>query len=724
MNDERPLLGSFVPPHTYWTPIDKAKLFQSLGRHSRWNPDIIAEDIGGGKTVAEVCSYLELLEQASAKHSRKRNSDGFHREEEQSLQSSLKRKRNEEVKKAKHALREGFQEETSSDEDMANEGDDDWRSRFETRKQELTVSWKRDKFLSSLGERYLKTMDIMIRDVDPVDEKQTIVEHSRQPDDATHDHDTHIKYSTAHQRPNLDTNITTDGLLRSEPLESHVSNSQIDPSLLALDLASAGSDAQPTSPSCAPDCGLNAMASSSPLPGPQPVSEDMPSVIVPEIPHNLSPASRRRLRKRLWARRKRAQESGLPASEVSMELTKLKRGRKAKSSARAGEEKECIGVPVESRPLDPGVAVQDPLPSVEPVIEEDGPPVVNDESQEEDKEENTDSDASESARARKPYGWSNLQTLEINETMLRAHGLDVFHLSKLASLMSLIGAIHMPVEPDEGLSALSYPFLRLLRACLAHFLTCLVGHVIVHKEIETCQKRRIHNIFRTGGAKEIRTENVHEVLELMRHDTSTKPFFKRLKREMQTAILEQSSPDPGGRPQLANADAAEESGAAEGESDGEDVPPVPPLSNPMPGKGLPPSYGDRHARSGLFWNPNTPATFVENDEEDLLSDIDESALLRVLRAEEELERADFEADRIYERALWDEIGFQVDTDVVPTEGDSNTNDAAPELEGAEETTLHQDEVIVTEGGGEKSLRFRKPGGAVKSRAYIDSDDDV
>jgi hypothetical protein len=56
---------------------------------------------------------------------------------------------------------------------------------------------------------------------------------------------------------------------------------------------------------------------------------------------------------------------------------------------------------------------------------------------------------------------------------------------------------------NERPSRLSYPLLRLLRAYVVRFVTCLVADVILHKDVETRQKRRIREIFETGGAKKV-----------------------------------------------------------------------------------------------------------------------------------------------------------------------------------------------------------------------------
>ncbi|KIJ49533.1 hypothetical protein M422DRAFT_119848, partial [Sphaerobolus stellatus SS14] len=62
------LASSFVEPNAYWTASQKVTFYKSLARHSRWRPDLIAQDLGGEKTVADVCSYIELLEQSSKQH--------------------------------------------------------------------------------------------------------------------------------------------------------------------------------------------------------------------------------------------------------------------------------------------------------------------------------------------------------------------------------------------------------------------------------------------------------------------------------------------------------------------------------------------------------------------------------------------------------------------------------------------------------------------------------
>ncbi|KIO26774.1 hypothetical protein M407DRAFT_23969 [Tulasnella calospora MUT 4182] len=54
-----------LPPATIWSPEEKHQFFRALSRHSRLRPDLIAQDIGGSKSVTEVCVYLDALERAA-----------------------------------------------------------------------------------------------------------------------------------------------------------------------------------------------------------------------------------------------------------------------------------------------------------------------------------------------------------------------------------------------------------------------------------------------------------------------------------------------------------------------------------------------------------------------------------------------------------------------------------------------------------------------------------
>lgn len=58
------LKPTFYPPAEFWTTDEKNTFFHSICRHSRFRPDLIAADLPG-KTIADVCVYLDLLAKAA-----------------------------------------------------------------------------------------------------------------------------------------------------------------------------------------------------------------------------------------------------------------------------------------------------------------------------------------------------------------------------------------------------------------------------------------------------------------------------------------------------------------------------------------------------------------------------------------------------------------------------------------------------------------------------------
>ena len=363
---------SFVEPCAYWSHVEKASFFKSLARHSRWKPDLIAEDIGDGKTVADVCSYIALLDQGSARESRKgckRDTYPIAHElseewiavendaagqlcgkEKEWQEAALKDKRARELREVKKSLRRGSEivrgsgsegddvlttsQNKKRKREASNEENEEWEVRFKARKRELRDLWERENMLSSLDGRYLKTMDKMIQ------------------------------------------------MLGSTEADKYME-------------------------------GRGQL--------------ERPPIPLAEIPLDLSPASRRRLRKRLWTRRKRAMESGLPVSDVPMDMAKLKPGRKAKHKVSAE------GVKTKD---DPVIQVETNLPGAIDASSHRstsrGHPGILADAVDEAKDENQES---ELASKRKPYGWSKLTARQVSGETLRADGIDLFHLEKFVSIM-------------------------------------------------------------------------------------------------------------------------------------------------------------------------------------------------------------------------------------------------------------------------------------------------
>lgn len=59
------LVSSIFPPNAFWSSQEKSRFFHGITRYSRLRPDLIAAHVGGGKTVADVVGYMEVLEEGS-----------------------------------------------------------------------------------------------------------------------------------------------------------------------------------------------------------------------------------------------------------------------------------------------------------------------------------------------------------------------------------------------------------------------------------------------------------------------------------------------------------------------------------------------------------------------------------------------------------------------------------------------------------------------------------
>ena len=197
----------------------------------------------------------------------------------------------------------------------------------------------------------------------------------------------------------------------------------------------------------------------------------------------------------------------------------------------------------------------------------------------------------------------------------------------------------------------------------------------------------------------------------MDRDTTTKHFFTRLKRTVRKA----AGSEPHGTDDLDELGSSDD-GSNTGETEDDTPSYTDSLSirfNRVFQKAFPLPCGDPQSASPLYWNPNILSALGGSKARDSLlpDEIDEAGLWKELRAEEKIEQADRKADHIHERELWMEIGVTREEHLDPV---TNT---LSQPEGPE-ASWH----LNTEAGN--SLRFRQPWGTVKSRVYIDSDEDL
>jgi hypothetical protein len=316
---------SFHPPRGYWTSEEKDKFFHGISVYSRFRPDLIAEDIPT-KTILDVCTYLSLLNEASANEKgRKRardtasaaleTSDDWVDFEEQQAQLLIQNEELWSTQVMEHTRKDALHKRVESMLDDCAEGSKPKRS--ETRKRaklELQEAWEKEECVKTLSNVHLRVIDSIVK----VEED----------DDS----------GLAKPQPQKPTNW-------EQATSARIPDAMIDPALLAISTppsseppSRGGHSPEP------PNASVTALQASieqhtthpPPLTAPMHSSPDAESDIDLST---LSPRSRRRHQKRMYMRRKRAEASG---RVVSATTSKLKPGRRGKAGPHAQVDDEDI----------------------------------------------------------------------------------------------------------------------------------------------------------------------------------------------------------------------------------------------------------------------------------------------------------------------------------------------------------------------------------------------
>jgi hypothetical protein len=328
-SDSSALVCSFIPPSAYWTPVEKASFFHALAVHSRFRPDLISACIPG-KTLLDVCAYLDVLEEAAQEGRLPRLqrcdmptalevSDTWLAAEDEKatavvaheptwIAAGTKRKREAERVDARKAPR-------SVKADVASR---------EARKADLmkakaaqTSFWAHEDALSRLELPHLRAMDRILRDAE---EAEARAQRTQRTADA--------------EEPVVDNPA-------SSVQATEVNGLVVDPALLQPpSLYSTGPDPAAYNPISSSSNDIATLAGLS-TSGSHRVADDLATFAAsdPDVDADpdssaallalLSPTSRRRHQKRLYMRRRRAAQAGTPKT-ISAHVGRLKPGRKPK----------------------------------------------------------------------------------------------------------------------------------------------------------------------------------------------------------------------------------------------------------------------------------------------------------------------------------------------------------------------------------------------------------
>ncbi|KAI0290354.1 hypothetical protein BC826DRAFT_1187348 [Russula brevipes] len=448
---EPPYAPSFHPPTGYWSSAEKALFFRALSVHSRLRPDLLAASVGT-KSTADVAVYLSLLREGAAAATGTIARDQRPAAHEVSaalvaLEDQLaarvcaaeparvREELGDARAEAERAMKNGMRVrrgEGGEGKGVARdrEGQDARRAAFERWRGERELGWAREDVLARLDVVGLQVLDRILR----LDEERRVEGGSGdEHEDGGEEYEDEGEDDRARQRRSAAGPSTT--LLRAASLSSI-----------------AGESHATTPPPSSP-------------PAPIYISDDDKDDGGP-IPPNLSPISRRRIHKRLYMRRKRAEASGAVAQ---LDPARLKPGRKASATSRYKQ------------------------------------PHHNGDSDSENPKQPARGDT-------RPYKIQReLERLGIGADYLRANGLDLFHLGALGRLMRLYPRLDAS-RPAGFAESLAAETIQMLHTLVVQFTRDLVRRAIALRDLDfaLCAHTKVWGL----GERVVRPPHVRRALEL------------------------------------------------------------------------------------------------------------------------------------------------------------------------------------------------------------------
>ncbi|EMD40162.1 hypothetical protein CERSUDRAFT_71943 [Gelatoporia subvermispora B] len=711
------LPASLFPLNTYWTSAEKDIFFHALTVHSRLRPDLIADEIKT-KSVADVCVYLDLLEEASSDSplapARKSHpmafevSDKFvaHEDDlalklasaEPKLEElSIKQSREEEIRARRMALRARKGQARTAANERDREGEKLRKKEFKEWLEKRNVEWDSEQALTILDFPMLKALDHILRE----DDKTSLLEAKTPQEDAIVKDAASSPDACMLREPSTDpiTLLTSDDVIgptllatSTTTIPSEVPMTETPVSTVSIPI---NSTFQPVTPPFQA-VSLPAISAVEPLSytTPFPDAED---VDVAEA--ELSPASRRRYRKRMYMRRKRALETG---AAVTDSLERMKPGRRPKKRlAKDGRsailmsgvpDKTIVGAATgpgaEARQLDPLVdavigslgertVAGDVHPTASAIVTQAGSDTNRRFGEGDISGGEDDTRHPHLSGATLPYKTlARLETQGITAEWLRLQGLELLHLRGISKLMRLYK--RLDDEYGEPATQIHASVIRLLSSHVVDFVARAIHSIVVVREQERLAKLQT-KVWRLAENQAVTVANIHRALEIMGHTKLDKAAHFEALLECFDDAAEDEPEDEQGEECDANASAArkrrrivsrstlrgdDEDADDENEEDSDDNLPDLLLHRRVrtPFVRLPPKdfpYDSDRAQgfphSSVFMP--LPASFSHGDieleaEGELVPDTDEEALRQELAEEEALSARDRIMEEAFEREFW------------------------------------------------------------------------
>ncbi|KAL6303903.1 hypothetical protein BKA93DRAFT_826313 [Sparassis latifolia] len=784
------LPASFLEPNAYWTTAEKDAFFHGLTIYSRLRPDLIAAEIKT-KTVADVCVYLGMLEDGSAHnpHSSQRQDIPASREvsdrwlafEEQQAfalsnaepileEQALQKTRDDEFRTFRLATRARKGDDRTASNERDREGEKRRQKKYKAWLAERQEEWKGEDVLRALDTVAMKALNRILRkDEDvrwPTAPEPSGLHRAGKADEVQEraGSSTAIPFLPVEALHRIDEEMI-DPILRAQSQSTSVSDNFALPAAPmgtvagVLPHAIYGAQFRPSTP---PFQGTSITSDSLRQSVAPAHTVETSTSTVPGVEQSLSPASRRRLQKRMHMRRKRAEESG---SVISETVEKLKTGPKRKKMR--GEAGASIVEHAGGGDVDPIERQHDKVAAARKGTDERDQQRADD-----DPSSSEDEDVKGSYRHPHPSGPTlpeklrdKYKAMGITAERLYEEGLGLLHLGGLAKIMRLYNELRKQRDvPPSVASQISVDLVRILNAHVVKFTTKLVHRSIVSGEQERLAK--MHTKVWGLKNKIISPVDVEHALMMMYSERpSKKAHFKGLLDRLDIAVESAAESDEeedlvrskgtknvdskGGkrerRPPVSRSDDSSspsqpedndsDADADEGRADAAQLIGPPHLSLHQtiftPFVRLPsftplPSVGYSAPTDPSLFMPCPTSTLLSGtaeppvDEELMPCVTRGDTLMAELLEDEELEKHDSMEDEQHEKRLWSKFASDSGED----EHDAHVSSKRKRIEDSSDVDEDNAQAKRDEAqaGGFQRYRQPDPNGPVKSRVYISDSD--
>ncbi|OJA20807.1 hypothetical protein AZE42_06514 [Rhizopogon vesiculosus] len=374
----------------------------------------------------------------------------------------------------------------------------------------------------------------------------------------------------------------------------------------------------------------------------------------------LSPMSRRRLTKRLYMRRKRAQLRGEDVGQVA-EVVSLERMKPGRKPGKKGKERSVsVAEVTEGEKLPSGKKVSERRTTTTPELVESGFHPSDEDGPDDANETTAKKTVNISGKTRHQKTRAEFENAGIDATYLRKHSMDLFHYGPLGKLVGIFKPLADCPEDDISASYISADLVQYLQALVIAFTTDVMHRATMWKE-QANELKGQKKVWR-GALHQINQAAIEHALKTIGMRTVSKQeYFSKFLDHYDLARDKQYPRRKSGSPVAADAEGEQSTAAGhspniESNQHETELSSHRALYTPA---FLTPAAFNIGIVDTFFPGYDAcfpPKTNEDSREEPLLSDeTDEEVLEDELQEDEMLDHADVEADKKFEEQLWAEV---------------------------------------------------------------------